>query len=395
MSTILPILQGTFPPALEFIPALIIGVLFGVALEKAGFGNAKYLAGQFYFHDLRVFKVMFTAIITAAAGVAILTSTGLLSMELLYVPDTFLIPLLVGGLVLGAGFMLSAYCPGTSIVAMASGKWDGLVTVIGVIAGSVVFGEIYPLIHGFYVSTAKGVLTFPTLLHIPFSVLIAVLVIAAFAAFLGADKVEGIFARKLNMPQGTRMTAGGRKALAAVFSLSIVAIVFQYALPQTLSIKAPEKIAEITPVELAQMLIEEPRALYVVDARRGSESGGKESIPGSARLDDIKENIDGLYKGRTMVVYSQNGQDRVEARLLKYEGRIVCLSGGFNAWESQIMGKPEQAYQACLNATDSDSRKTISMLHAAFTGVKVEAPVGPAANPAAAVATPKRRGGCS
>jgi len=143
------------------------------------------------------------------------------------------------------------------------------------------------------------------------------------------------------------------------------------------------------------MLIEEPRSLYVVDARTGSGSGGKESIPRSVRFDDIKENIDALFKGRTMVVYSQNGQDRVEGRLLKYEGRIVCLSGGFDAWESQIMGKPEQAYQACLNGTSSDNRKTISMLHAAFTGVKVEAPAEQAGKPAAAIATPKRRGGCS
>ena len=156
MNTLLPLLQGTFPPVLEFIPALIIGILFGVALEVSGFGNAKFLAGQFYFHDLRVFKVMFTAIITAAAGVAILTATGLLAMDLLYVPDTFLIPLLVGGLILGAGFMLSAYCPGTSIVGAASGKWDGAVTVAGVIIGSAVFDEMYPFIHGFYDKYGKG-----------------------------------------------------------------------------------------------------------------------------------------------------------------------------------------------------------------------------------------------
>jgi hypothetical protein len=131
-------------------------------LTRREFGNTKFLAGQFYFHALRVFKVMFTAIITAAAGGAILTATGLLGMELSYVPETFLIPHLVGGLVLGAGFMLSAYCPGTSILGAASGKWDGVVTVAGVIAGSVAFGET------------------------------------------GADKLEGIFSRRLNMPQGVK-----------------------------------------------------------------------------------------------------------------------------------------------------------------------------------------------
>ena len=102
MSTLLPS-PGTFPPVAEYIPALFIGLLFGVALEVSGFGNSKILARQFYFHDMRVFKVMFTAIITASAGVAIFTATGLLDMDLLYIPDTFIIPLMVGGLILGMG----------------------------------------------------------------------------------------------------------------------------------------------------------------------------------------------------------------------------------------------------------------------------------------------------
>ena len=344
---------------------------------------------------MRVFKVMFTAIITAAAGVAILSSAGLLNLELLYVPDTFLIPHVVGGFVLGAGFMISAYCPGTSIVAMASGKWDGLVTVIGVIVGSVVFGEYYPLIHGFYGSTAKGVLTFPKLLHVPFPVLIAVLVAAAFCAFVGADKVEGVFARRLSMPEGTKMTGGAKKALAAVFSLSIIAILFQYALPQGSSADTSRQVAEIMPVELAQMLIEEPRSLYVVDVRKGSAST-KESIPQSIRFDEIKENIDAMYKGKTMVVYSQNGKDELKEGLLKYKGRIVRLAGGFDAWQSQIMGKPEQAYQANLEAAGADNRKMILAVHAAFTGAKIEAAAEPSSKPAAVMGMPKKRsGGCS
>jgi len=395
MSTLLPLLQGTFPPVLEFIPALIIGVLFGAALEVSGFGNAKFLAGQFYFHDLRVFKVMFTAIITAAAGVAILTSTGLLAMDLLYVPDTFLIPLLVGGLVLGAGFMLSAYCPGTSIVGAASGKWDGAVTVAGVIIGSVVFNEMYPFIRGFYESTAKGVLTFPKLLGIPFPVLIPALVAAAVFAFFGADKLEGIFSRRLNMPQGAKMTGGAKKALAALFSLSIIAIVFQYALTPGFAAGTPKQVAAITPVELAQMLIEEPRSLYVVDLRKGSDSGRKDSIPQSVRFDDIRESIDVMYKGRTMVVYSQNGKDELNGGLFRYKGQIRHLTGGYDAWKSEIIGNPEDAYKASLAAADSYSRKMVSAIHAAFTGAKIEAPVEPSSKPGVVVGTPKKRGGCS
>ena len=63
----------------------------------------------------------------------------------------------------------------------------------------------------------------------------------------------------------------------------------------------------------------------------------------------------------------------MEARLLEYEG-IVLLLRGIRAWESEATGKPKQAYQACLNGTDSDDGITIRMLHVAFTRVKVVAP---------------------
>jgi uncharacterized protein len=396
MSTLLPLLQGTFPPVLEFIPALIVGALFGAALEVSGFGNAKFLAGQFYFHDLRVFKVMFTAIITAATGVAILTSTGLLGMGLLYVPDTFLIPHLVGGLILGAGFMLSAYCPGTSIVGAASGKWDGAVTVAGVIAGSVVFGEIYPSIRGFYGSTAKGVLTFQNLLGIPFPALVAALIAAAFFAFLGADKLEGIFARKLHMPQGTKMTGKARKGLIAVFSLALLAVVFQFLLTRGPENDSTRQIATITPVELAQMLIEEPRSLYVVDLRKDGDGTGQETIPRSVRFEAIRVGIDGMYKGRTMVVYSQGRRNDLPSELFRYKGQLTLLAGGFGAWKAEIMGKPEQTEQTALSGTDNDKQKTVAAIHASFTGAKIEAPAESSSKPGIIVMPPKKRGGgCS
>ena len=106
-------------------PALVVGFFFGLTLERAGFGNARVLSAQFYFTNMRVFKVMFTAIITAGAGMALLGAVGLLDMKMLSWPDTFLWPHLVGGFLLGAGFIISGCCPGTSIVAAGSGKLDG------------------------------------------------------------------------------------------------------------------------------------------------------------------------------------------------------------------------------------------------------------------------------
>ena len=104
----------------------LIGFAFGFVLERAGFGNAKNLAAQFYLTDTRVLKVMFSAIATACAGIGLLAGFGVLDLSLLTVPETFIGPHVVGGLLLGIGFIVSGYCPGTGVVAMASGKWDGL-----------------------------------------------------------------------------------------------------------------------------------------------------------------------------------------------------------------------------------------------------------------------------
>ena len=396
MSNLFPIISATLPPAMEFVPALFIGICFGIALEVAGFGNSKILAGQFYFHDMRVFKVMFTAIITAAAGVAILTATGILNMDLLYIPDTFIIPLMVGGFILGMGFMISAYCPGTSIVGAASGKWDGLITFIGVIIGSVAFGMIQPRVSTFYESTAKGVLTFPKLLGIPFSVLALFLTVAAFFAFLGADKIEGIFARRFNMPEGGKMTSGAKKAIAAVFFVGILAVVFQYTLPAGRQIQATRQTtSHITPVDLAQMLIEDPRALNIIDIRDPNVCKGGDSIPQAVCFNDIRDNIEFMYKGKSMVVYSQDGKRDLPAELFKYKGSITVLDGGYDAWKVTVIGKPQPAYQAVLNTSSQEQRKTISAIHAYFTEAKME--VRTETNkPGVIINTPKKRsGGCS
>jgi uncharacterized protein len=396
MNTLLPLLQGNLPPSFEFIPAIVVGILFGAALEVAGFGNSKYLAGQFYFHDMRVFKVMFTAIITAATGAAVLSSTGLLGMELLYIPDTFLLPHLVGGFVLGLGFMLSAYCPGTSIVGAASGKIDGLVTVLGVIAGSALFGEIYPFMSNFYVSTAKGVLTFPGLLGIPFPVLTAILVAVAILAFFGADKLEGIFARILTMPRGTGMTRGAKRLLGVVFSLTVLAVIFQYTLAPHASATAPREAASVTPLQLAQMLVEEPRSLYLVDLRKGNSLGGTEAIPRSVRFDNIKDNLDTMYRGKTMVLYSQKGDGNLPAEAFRYRGRLVRLAGGYDAWKSEIMGKSDQTPQKAIGGLTDDEKKVAVAIHASFTGAKIKAPAESGSKPAIAIMAPKKRGGgCS
>ena len=127
----------------SLLGAVALGVAFGFVLERSGFGRAQKLVAQFYLTDLRVFRVMFTAVVVAAVGTSLLAAVGLLDLRAVTVNyPTFLWPMIAGGLLVGAGFVISGYCPGTSVVAAASGKLDGLLTVVGVVIGAVAYAEV-------------------------------------------------------------------------------------------------------------------------------------------------------------------------------------------------------------------------------------------------------------
>ena len=88
---------------------LLIGFAFGYVLEIAGFGHSPKLAAQFYFKELTVLKVMFTAIIVAMVGIFIATGLGLLDYNMVWVNPTYLWPGIVGGLIMGVGFIIGGF----------------------------------------------------------------------------------------------------------------------------------------------------------------------------------------------------------------------------------------------------------------------------------------------
>lgn len=185
---------GAFGDEASLIVALVIGFGFGFFLERAGFGSARKLTSQFYLDDLSVFKVMFTAIITAMLGSFYLSWAGLLDLSLVYSGTTYLVPQIIGGLILGLGFVTGGYCPGTSVVGVATGRIDALVFALGVAAGIFAFGEAYPLLADAIVATDMGHILLPELLDIPYGLTVFLVVVMAVAGFWGAGKLEKRFA---------------------------------------------------------------------------------------------------------------------------------------------------------------------------------------------------------
>lgn len=187
---------GLFGDDVSLIVAFVIGIGFGFFLERAGFGSGRKLAAQFYFTDLTVFKVMFTAIITAMVGLFWLSWVGFVDLSLVYITPTYIVPQIVGGLILGMGFVVGGYCPGTSCVAAATGKLDAFVYLGGIIVGIFVFGEVFPLVAGFYESTPMGQVTIPQYFGISYGIMVFLVVLMAIGGFAGASWVEKKFATK-------------------------------------------------------------------------------------------------------------------------------------------------------------------------------------------------------
>ncbi|MBZ0265188.1 YeeE/YedE family protein [bacterium] len=140
---------GGFSAGTGMLVALLIGVGFGFFLERAGFGSARKLTAQFYLKDFAVLKVMFTAIVVASVGFWWLVALGMLDLSVTFINPTYLVSQIAGGLILGIGFAIGGYCPGTSCVAVATGKLDALWYVGGVVFGIFVYSLTEPLFDGF------------------------------------------------------------------------------------------------------------------------------------------------------------------------------------------------------------------------------------------------------
>ncbi len=170
--------------------ALVFGIFFGLSLERGGLGDPHKLTGVFYFRDFTVPKVMFTAILVAGAGLYLLSDLGLLDISRVYIIPTFFWPQLAGGALFGIGFVVSGYCPGTGVAALASGRLDALVAMAGIAAGSLLFAALFPALEGFYLSSAMGAATLQKLLGVNHWIVLFALFAIAGGMFLLLERFE-------------------------------------------------------------------------------------------------------------------------------------------------------------------------------------------------------------
>ncbi|PTN08829.1 YeeE/YedE thiosulfate transporter family protein [Mangrovibacterium marinum] len=190
------IVNEIISPNTNFLIAFFIGIAFGFILEQNGFSSSRRLAGMFYGYDTTVLKVFFTAAITGGLALLFMSLFGWIDLSYIYINPTFLWSAIGGGVIMGAGFIMGGYCPGTSFCAAAIGKIDALAFIGGIFIGIFAFAEGYPLWESFYKAEFMGSPLLSDWLGLSRGVLMLLIILVALAMFWVGEWAEKKFARK-------------------------------------------------------------------------------------------------------------------------------------------------------------------------------------------------------
>lgn len=346
--------QGFVNPDLNLFFAFVIGLGFGYVLEQGGFSNSKKLAGVFYGYDFVVLRVFFTAAITAAIGLLLFSYMGWVEYDMLYVNPTFLWSAIVGGIIMGFGFILGGYCPGTSMVGAVIGKIDAMFFVFGLMAGVFFFGSFYESFKPLYEGNNLGDLMIYDTLSMGRDWFVFALVVIALAAFIITRKIEDRVNGIQDVPKGLF-----HPSYTAPFSMMLFLAVLLLYLPDSPRGKWYELKAEAILTEAAsaqhyapvnevayKLLHESENDLMLIDVR-DAEAFTRFSLPGSVNLplkEVLGQKAERLLENKikSVVLFSYSATNADQAWLLLrragYEN-IRVLDGGLNGFFAHIFGE--------------------------------------------------------
>lgn len=341
MAPLIP--HGFINPELNLFFAFVIGLGFGYVLEQAGFSSSRKLAGVFYGYDFVVLRVFFTAGITALTGLITMSYLGWVDWSSLYVNPTFLWAAIVGGAIMGFGFILGGFCPGTSMVGAVIGRIDAIVFVGGMMIGIFLFGEFFSVFKPIYLGYYFGEIYVYETLGIGRNWFALMLIVMALVAF-GITRIIEDKINKIN-PKELAMRPSYLIPVIAILVLGLVNVILPEEKPAKLGEPTPAEIAEafnkperlIMPDEVAFQIIKNKSDLILVDVRN-AEQYNAFHLPGaiSVPMDEILSPAWKRFfkqQDKRLVFYSNSQSIADQAWFLaQREGleNVFVLEGGLN-----------------------------------------------------------------
>ena len=325
--------------------ALLIGVLFGVLLERGGLGDARKLAGQFTLREMTVLKVLLTAMLTAMLGLFWLARFGLLDAAALQVPVTYLRPQLVAGLIFGVGFAMSGLCPGTACVATATGRLDGLAACFGLLAGVTLFAEGFTRIAGFAYSSSIGRAQLAGMLGISGGAAILLVTLFGLTAFGIAEALEQ---RRQPQPPASGRRRALRRWSPALLLLALAAAAAMQSGDPLGGYRAPDMLAELRaegetirlvhPWQLADWLMNRRLAPLIVEVPAPDAPRG-DALPGR-RISDPSQLPASERERAPLVLLTPDGEIPLPVYRqwrAAYPEHTYVLSGGMAGWARLVL----------------------------------------------------------
>jgi len=360
-----PLVPNLISDELNLIVALLIGIVFGFILEQAGFSSSRKLAGLFYGYDFTVLRVFFTAGVTAMSGVIIFGSLGWLDTDFIYINPTYLQAAILGGVIMGLGFIIGGYCPGTSVTGMAIGKIDAMFFVGGGLLGVLLYGELYPWFEKISNADFLGNIRIFHTLGISQGVFAFLLITVAVIAFAVTTKIE----RKIN-PSGPASTFNPRYhrfAGAALITLGVF-LIFLPEYKQRLMERVSNEeflrthsVRYISSDELAFRILDNDPRIQLIDVRDQKEFETL-SLPGSVNIPfeqilqkEFSEILGQRHKRKIFIATDEaNG---IKAALLAQEAgynNVYALKGGFREFTSSILQYKQPTHLETQDEIDTD-----------------------------------------
>ncbi|MBI3159923.1 MAG: YeeE/YedE family protein [Chloroflexi bacterium] len=348
-----------------YLVYLVIGFGFGYALEISGFGHSPKLAAQFYFKDLTVLKVMFTAIVVAMVLIFLASGLGLLDYNLVWVNPTYLWPGIVGGLIMGVGFIVGGFCPGTSVVAAATAKLDGILFLLGVFFGIFVFGETVSFYEPFFNSSYFGRLTIMDWLNAPTGWVVLGVTLMALFMFWGGEHLERIFGKR-DLKVEPRARRYGALALVGV-AVAVLVIgqptnADKWAkVAATRQAQLDNREVQVHPGEVLELQADRRLVVRLIDVRTEADYNlfhleDAVNVPLAALPENVDEYL--LQPGNTVFILMSN-DEAAATQAWKYlvaenVPNVYILEGGVNYWLS-LFAEETAPYDAALFTHGDDS----------------------------------------
>jgi uncharacterized membrane protein YedE/YeeE len=132
---------------MTIVLAIVLGIFFGFALQRVGATNPQNIINMLRLKDLHLMKAIFFAIGISSAVLFGLMAIGVIDAGHLSIKSSY-IGVIAGGAILGLGFAVAGYCPGTGLAALADGRKDALFFVGGGLLGALIYTLVYGSIKG-------------------------------------------------------------------------------------------------------------------------------------------------------------------------------------------------------------------------------------------------------